>query len=130
MKGVNSTCFGSTISIRSWSGGLVSSMDATMELMQTLLPLPVAPAIIMCGSPDRSIATDSPPASAPRAMGRPPLETIFRKSAESITSRIVTLLGAGVGTSRPSRASPGTGSKRRLGVLMARDKSFSRARML
>ena len=88
-----------------------------MEFMQTLLPLPVAPAIIMWGSPARSRATESPPASAPRAMGSPPLAAIFLNSGRFHHFPHRNLAGReGVGTSSPSSASPGTGSKRRFGA--------------
>ena len=46
---VSSTRFGSMRTRRSSSGVLCSSRPAMIELMQTLLPLPVAPAISRCG---------------------------------------------------------------------------------
>ena len=131
LNGVNSTRFGSTIIMRSWSGGWVSNKDATMELMHTLLPLPVEPAIIRWGKLARSITTGAPPVSWPMAIGRPPEAATFLNGALSITSLSITRLGEGLGTSMPTRASPGTGaSRRRYGVFRARARSFSRARML
>ena len=73
VEGVSSTRLGSTINIRSWSGGLVNNREATIEFMQTLLPLPVAPAISAWGRAARSITTGAPPVSSPMAMGNPPL---------------------------------------------------------
>ena len=131
LKGVNSTRLGSTIKMRSWSGVLVSRNDATMELMQTLLPLPVAPAISTWGKAARSSTTGLPPVSWPSAMGRPPLAAILVKAGVSMTSRRCTLLGEGLGTSRPTSASPGTGASiLRYGVFRARAMSFSRIKML
>ena len=63
LNGVNSTRFGSTMRMRNCSGVLVSRKDATMELMQTLFPLPVAPAISTWGKAARSKTTGLPPVS-------------------------------------------------------------------
>ena len=102
-----------------------------MELMHTLLPLPVEPAIIRWGKLARSITTGAPPVSWPMAIGRPPEAATFLNGALSITSLSITRVGEGLGTSIPTRASPGTGaSRRRYGVFRASARSFSRARML
>ena len=69
--------------------------------------------------------------SSPRAIGNPPLEIILRKSVISINPRSETCTGVGEGTSSPTKASPGTGASiRRLGVLSAKARSFSRFNML
>ena len=63
LNGVSSTLLGSTMRMRNCSGVLVSRNEATMELIQTLFPLPVAPAISMWGSDARSKTTGLPPVS-------------------------------------------------------------------
>ena len=110
MKGVNSTLLGSTIKNRSSSGGLVNRREAMIELMQTLLPLPVAPAINMWGRAARSNETGAPPASCPIAMGSPFLATRELKDWLDMTSRRWTLAGEGLGTSSPTSPSPGMGA--------------------
>ena len=93
MKGVSSTRLGSTMMIRIRSGALVNSKEATIALMQTLLPLPVAPAMRRWGSPARSDTTGSPAVSSPSATGSPPAAAIFWKGGLSVTDRSTTVRG-------------------------------------
>ena len=66
----NSTRLGSIIRKRTSSGVACIIMLVTMALMQTLLPLPVAPAMSRCGILVRSAATTSPATAFPEGKGR------------------------------------------------------------
>ena len=50
---------------RTWSGVQRMSNEVTSELMQLLLPAPVAPAMSTCGNAARSSITDWPAMSRP-----------------------------------------------------------------
>ena len=66
LYGLSSTILGSIISIRTSSGRRVISIDTMIEFKQTLLPVPVRPAISKCGSVDRSTTIALPDTSLPR----------------------------------------------------------------
>ena len=78
-----STIFGSTKHSFNSSGRLVYSQPMMMVFMHTLLPLPVVPAINMCGILARSSTSGSPAESFPRNIGStmslawPPLMSSF-----------------------------------------------------
>ena len=117
--------------MRNLSGPCVSNNEAINELIQTLLPLPVDPAINRCGRVARSKDTGSPPVSWPNAIGNPPLCVIFTNWSELVTKLSGTFAGDGFGTSSPMMGSPGTGASILIyGVCRARAKSFSLLTML
>ena len=79
-----------------------------IALRQTLLPVPVRPAINRCGSVDRSTVNGFPETSLPRKMGIRILLT--RPSTSSITSRSRTICRVSLGTSIPTVFLPGMGA--------------------
>ena len=98
-----------------------------MVLMVTDLPVPVAPAISRCGILARSATTGLPSRSRPSAIGsaarpRP-------QSADSISSRRVTIRAIGLGTSTPTAPLPGIGATRMDGARMDIARSSASATM-
>ncbi|MBA7635896.1 hypothetical protein ES703_43505 [subsurface metagenome] len=90
LKVVSSTRLGSIIIKRTSLGEACSSRQQIIELRQTVLPLPVAPAISRWGIRDRSAATASPPAPLPSASDSLVLAFIFWKTLVSTTPRRLT----------------------------------------
>ena len=101
-----------------------------MESRQTVLPLPVAPAMSRCGIFVRSPATDSPPAPLPRATASFDLACIFWNDVLSMTLLNATEPNAEFGTSIPTMDLPGIGaSMRMLGAASASARSLPSAVM-
>ncbi len=82
-----------------------------MELMQTDLPEPVAPAMSRCGILVRSEMSGLPETSLPSAMGSSALALL--QSSLSRISRMPTAVGCWLGTSTPTAALPGMGARMR-----------------
>ncbi len=95
------------ISLRS-DGLALYKKEAIIELMQTLLPEPVAPAIRRCGIPLRSATILFPEMSFPTT--KVSLDSEFANSGESISSRTRTVAGLSFSTSIPTAALPGIGA--------------------
>ncbi len=114
LKPVSSTILGSTIRNFSSSGGWSHSMPVMIELMHTLLPDPVAPAMSRCGMAPRSTVTAPPDTSRPRGMRRKPFS--FRYASDSNTPRSETIDTLLLGTSMPTMGRPGTGASMRMGA--------------
>jgi len=121
-----STIFGSTRISFTWSGRLVMRMLAMIELMHTLLPEPVVPAISMCGMDVRSAIRAAPDTSLPRNSGRPIFSALGPATAISSFSRTISL--SRFGTSMPMVFLPGSGATTRTdGAFSARAMSLARA---
>ena len=126
----SSTLLGSISTKRTSSGVLCMSRQPIMELMQTLLPLPVAPAMRRCGILERSVATGSPDTPLPKARPRWERPDTRRKAVLSMTLRIVTSDVLWFGTSMPMTGRPGTGASMRMaGAARASVRSLARAVM-
>ena len=80
-------------------------------LVQTLLPVPVAPATNRCGALARSTTTGLPETSLPRAMGMSALP--LRHASDSITERMKTAWLLVLETSTPTTGRPGIGASTR-----------------
>ena len=99
-----------------------------IELRQTDLPDPVAPAISRCGIEARSATTGEPETPEPRAIGSGDLPAVFANSRDSSTLRSVTTAELAFGTSMPTTERPGTGaSMRSAGAASASARSFCSA---
>ena len=97
-------------------------------LMQTDLPLPVAPAISRCGIFARSPTTASPLTSRPSASRS--FERGFDHGSDSNSSRRLTVWPERFGTSMPTTRRPGTGASSRSADAPSRsDRSCWRARI-
>ncbi len=68
MNRISSTFLGSIITSRKSSGELLQIRQVIIEVIHTLFPEPVVPAIKICGIVPRSAATGSPETSRPRAI--------------------------------------------------------------
>ena len=95
-----STTFGSTIMKRRSSGVILNSSERIIEFMQTLLPLPVEPAISAWGIFAKSRTIGTPVMSLPSATGISALLSFH--SRDSIISRTRTMLLCLFGTSMPT----------------------------
>ena len=94
--------------------------------MQTLLPLPVAPAISRCGIFARSATTGSPATLLPRASASLERPASRWNAVLSITLRRATSDVVTLGTSMPTTGLPGTGASIRMeGVARARARSLA-----
>ena len=107
----SSTRLGSTRIRRTWSGVQRMSSEVTSELMQLLLPAPVAPAMSTCGSVARSIITERPSMSRPRPTARVGCDACA--SGAERTSPRVTSSRCLFGTSTPIALRPGIGARMR-----------------
>ena len=126
-KFASSTRFGSIRTSLNSSGVLCSRKPAMIELMQTLLPLPVAPAMRRCGIFARSAATGSPETPLPSAIASFEREFALLKAVLSITLRMATSEVVVFGTSMPTTGFPGTGASMRIvGAASARARSFAK----
>ncbi len=97
-----------------------------MVLMHTDLPEPVAPAISRCGIFSRSAMIGWPSRLRPSAIGSVARDRSH--SAVSSSSRNVTTLAVGLGTSTPTAALPGIGATIRIdGARMASARSSANA---
>ena len=98
-----------------------------MELIQTDLPEPVAPAMSIWGILEISATHTLPPMSLPKHM----VTLLFasRNAWESIISRMGTTLVCRLGTSMPTAALLGIGASMRT-PLVARFKAISSARLV
>ncbi len=96
---------------RTWSGVYRISSDVTIELMQLLLPAPVAPAISTCGSVVTSSITDRPEMSRPSPT--PSAVLLVATSGAASTSPRVTMIRSLFGTSTPTALRPGIGARMR-----------------
>ena len=81
----SSSRLGSTITSFSSSGEALYIMEMIIELMKTLLPVPVAPAISRCGICARSVIRMRPIRSLP--IVRDSFEDELTNSGDSIASR-------------------------------------------
>ena len=96
-----------------------------MPLMQTLLPLPVAPATSRCGIAARSPMMVLPYTSLPSAIGSFALP--FWKTSSSSSSRIGTITLSRLANSIPTVSLPGIGARILIrSALVARAKSASK----
>ena len=94
-----------------------------IEVRQTDLPLPVAPAMSRCGILVKSWMTYLPFTSRPSGIGSLNLPCVNR--SDSSVSRKPTVATFAFGISRPTRAMPGTGASiRMLGAAKASARSF------
>ena len=98
------------------SGVCLKSRLVMMELMQTLLPLPVAPATRRCGIAARSAMIAWPYTSLPSANGNAALED--SQASLSKSSRIPTFTLLELAISMPTVSLPGIGA--RILILSAR----------
>src|SRR3989338_1001892 len=99
-----------------------------MELISTLLPEPVEPAIKRWGIFSKSTTQGRPETSLPRQMDK--LEARFLNSAAESKSFSLTRAVALFGTSMPTKDRPGIGASMRKGwAAKAKDKSLERAVM-
>ena len=108
LKPVSSTRFGSARISRTSSGVACMSRLVMIELMQTLLPEPVCPAISRWGSFARLVTIGDPATSRPRATVS--FDSPDRNSALSATSRSETRPMARFGISIPTTLLPGMGA--------------------
>src|SRR3989338_10102497 len=83
-----------------------------MALTATVLPLPVEPAIRICGILVRSEISGAPVVDLPSTSGRAHLRDL--NSRHSIISRKLTVLEIELGTSMPIADLPGMGMIRRM----------------
>ena len=121
----NSTLFGSTITIFTSSGLVLTRSDVTIELIQEDLPAPVCPAINTCGSSDRLSNLGFPDMSKPSPTFNGCSE--FAASFEERTSPRETSFLCLFGISIPIALLPGIGaSKRTSGVANAYAMSWER----
>ena len=104
----SSTILGSTSIIFTSLGLALYNIDTIIELMHTLLPEPVAPAISICGILAISPTHTSPAAFFPSA--KQSLDLWFLNTSESITSLNITDSATAFGTSIPTAAFPGIGA--------------------
>ncbi|MBA7624031.1 hypothetical protein ES703_31435 [subsurface metagenome] len=131
LNGVSSTRLGSIIMNRTSLGELCSNRQQIAEFKQTVLPLPVAPAISRWGILDKSAAIASPPAPLPSARASLDLASTFWKLLVSITPRRLTTPEIVLGTSMPTTDLPGTGASILiLGAARARARSLASAVIL
>ena len=127
-NGASSTRLGSIMTKRTSSGDACIRMQAMIELMQTLLPLPVAPAIKRWGILARSVTLGSPETLFPSASVKRDRMAARLNGADSTTLRSVTSAAVRLGTSIPTNGLPGTGdSMRSDGAASASAKSFESA---
>ena len=112
LNAVISTILGSTRIIRTSSGRLVKSTLVIIELMQTLLPEPVVPAISRCGIEVKSATSASPDESLPKNSGIAIFVCLL--PANCIRSLIRTFSFSLFGTSIPMVCLPGSGATTRI----------------
>ena len=101
-------------------------MLVIIELMQTDLPMPVAPAISRWGILAMSKIIGAPPTSLPRQTVRRLLASL--KLLSSISSRSATVETTLFGTSMPTAALPGMGASMRMPEV-ASDSEMSSTRL-
>jgi hypothetical protein len=129
LKCISSTVLGSIISSFNRAWELLNKRQVMMELIQTLLPEPVAPAISRWGIVSRLAATGWPETSCPSATFKG--ESKSWNSFVSMTARSATREILSLGTSMPTMERPGTGASMRIGAAArASARSLERALIL
>ncbi len=124
LKPASSTRFGSHRMSRTSSGVALMSRLQMTELIDTLFPEPVCPAMRRCGSFARSATIGEPDTSRPSATVS--FELASLNIAVAATSFRVTIPIARFGTSIPTTDFPGTGaSMRNVRAASASERSLS-----